>query len=83
MFLIDKYYVKDPWDIMYNKDVYLRILKLDTIYSWNNNELNVLDIFNNLPNLLFHGKDGSGKKSLIRMFLKRIFGKDLKSIKVK
>ena len=82
MFLIDKYYVKDPWDILYNQDVYLRMLKLDTIYSWNNKNLNVLDSFNNLPNLLFHGKDGSGKKSLIRMFLKRIFGKDLKSIKV-
>lgn len=82
MFLIDKYYVKDPWDILYNQDIYLRMLKLDNIYSWNNENLDVINSFNNLPNLLFHGKDGSGKKSLIRMFLKRLFGKDLKSIKV-
>lgn len=82
MFLIDKYYVKDPWDILYNQDIYKRMLKLDSTYSWNNEDLDVINSFNNLPNLLFHGKDGSGKKSLIRMFLKRIFGQDLKSIKV-
>jgi len=83
MFLIDKYDIKDPWDIEFNQDIYLRMLKLDTIYSWNNNHLNIDESFNNLPNLLFHGKDGSGKKSLIRLFLRRIFGKDLKSLKVK
>lgn len=83
MFLIDKYDIKDPWDIEFNQDIYLRMLKLDTIYSWNNNHLNIDESFNNLPNLLFHGKDGSGKKSLIRLLLRRIFGKDLKSLKVK
>mgnify|MGYP003706045135 CR=1 FL=1 len=83
MFLIDKYDIKDPWDIDFNKDIYIRMLKLDSIYSWNNKNLNVDESFNDLPNLLFHGKDGSGKKSLVRLFLKRIFGKDLKSLKVK
>lgn len=83
MFLIDKYDIKDPWDIQFNEDIYMRMLKLDTIYSWNNNNLDINNSFNSLPNLLFHGKNGSGKKSLIRLFLKRIFGKDLKSLKVK
>ena len=83
MFLIDKYDIKNPWDIDFNQDIYLRMLKLDTIYSWNNKNFNINNSFNNLPNLLFHGKDGSGKKSLIRLFLKRVFGKDLKSLKVK
>jgi len=82
MFLIDKYDIKNPWDILYNQEIYMRMLKLDTIYSWNNKDLNISDSFNDLPNLLFHGKNGSGKKSLIRMFLKRIFGKNLKSIKI-
>lgn len=83
MFLIDKYDIKNPWDIDFNQQIYLRMLKLDTIYSWNNNKLNIEKSFNDLPNLLFHGKDGCGKKSIIRLFLKRIFGKDLKSLKVK
>ena len=56
MFLIDKYDIKNPWDIDFNKDIYVRMLKLDSIYSWNNKDLSIEESFNNLPNLLFHGK---------------------------
>ena len=70
MFLIDKYDIKYPWDVMCNHDIYKRLLKLETLYSWNNINDNSKD-FDNLPNLLIHGKEGSGKKSLAKLFLKR------------
>jgi replication factor C subunit 3/5 len=82
MFLIDKYDIKYPWDVMCNHDIYKRLLKLETLYSWNNINDNSKD-FDNLPNLLIHGKEGSGKKSLARLFLKRVFNKDIKLLDVK
>lgn len=82
MFLIDKYDIKYPWDVMCNHDIYKRLLKLETLYSWNNINDNSKD-FDNLPNLLIHGKEGSGKKSLARLFLKRVFNKEIKLLDVK
>ena len=56
MFLIDKYDINNPWDVMCNHDIYKRLLKLETLYSWNNINDNSKD-FDNLPNLLIHGKE--------------------------
>ena len=82
MFLIDKYNINNPWDVMCNQDIYKRLLKLETLYSWDNINDNSKD-FDNLPNLLIHGKEGSGKKSLAKLFLKRVFNKNIKLLDVK
>ena len=84
MFLTDKYDVINPWDVMYNHVVYKRLLKLDSLYSWYNDDSIENDKnFDNLPNLLIHGKEGSGKKCLVKMFLRRIYGNNLKTLDVK
>ena len=51
-------------------------MKLETLYSWDNINDNSKD-FDNLPNLLIHGKEGSGKKSLAKLFLKEFLIKIL------
>ena len=81
MFLVDKYTINNPWDVHYNKEIYRKILKLDTLSSWNT-ENDMEDDFNNLPNILIHGQSGNGKKSLVRLLIKRIYGKNLKIKKV-
>ena len=60
-----------------------KILKLDDLNSWHNENLNNENEFDNLPNLLFHGRSGCGKKSLIRLFLKKIYNKNIKTLNVK
>ena len=67
MFLIDKYDINNPWDVTYNFDIYKRLLKLDSLNSWYNNDLNIDKYFDDLPNLLIHGKEGSGKKSIVKL----------------
>lgn len=73
MFLIDKYTVSDPWDVQFNKEIFRSILKLDSLNSWNTLK-NMENDFNNLPNLLVYGQPGNGKKSLVNLLLKRIYG---------
>ena len=34
MFLIDKYNIKNPWDVIYNIEIYKRLLKLKSLSSW-------------------------------------------------
>ena len=76
MFLIDKYTINNPWDVKYNKGIFKKILKLDTLESWDT--VNEMDKdFNNLPNILIYGQSGNGKKSLVKLLIKRIFGKKL------
>ena len=77
MFLIDKYTINNPWDVKYNKNIFKKILKLDNLYSWNNDK-NILDDFNNLPNILIYGQQGNGKKSLVKLLIKRIYGHKIK-----
>ena len=83
MFLIDKYDINNPWDVTYNFDIYKRLLKLDSLNSWYNNDLNIDKYFDDLPNLLIHGKEGSGKKSIVKLFLRRVYGDNLKKLNVK
>ena len=83
MFLIDKYDINDPWDVVYNFNIYKRLLKLDSLNSWYCKDLEKDKDFNNLPNILIHGKEGSGKKSIVKLFLRRIFGENLKKMNVK
>lgn len=79
MFLIDKYTIENPWDIQYNNDIIMRLLKLDTLYEWDNNSSSK---FNNLPNLLVYSQSGNGKKSLVKLLIKRIYGNNIKSKKI-
>ena len=83
MFLIDKYDINDPWDVVYNFNIYKRLLKLDSLNSWYCKDLEKEKDFDNLPNILIHGKEGSGKKSIVKLFLRRIFGENLKKMNVK
>lgn len=84
MFLLDKYQINDPWDVLYNKDIYKKLLKLDNLSSWYNKFLEEDKSFDNLPNILFHGKHGCGKKSIVKLFLKRLYGKNnVKKLNVK
>jgi len=77
MFLIDKYTIQNPWDVEYNNDIFKRVLNLQSLNSWSNDTLDEKDIFNDMPNLLIHGS--CGKKSLINLLFKRIYGENLKT----
>lgn len=82
MFLIDKYTINNTYDIKFNKIIFKKLLKLDSLFSWiNKNKIN--SDFNSLPNLLVYGQNGSGKKSLIRLLIKRIFGKNINTKSIK
>tara|TARA_B100000886_G_C20424964_1_gene493483 strand:+ start:4032 stop:5105 length:1074 start_codon:yes stop_codon:yes gene_type:complete len=83
MFLIDKYCINNPWDVIYNKNIYLKLLKLNNLNSWLDYEVNLKNKFNNLPNILVYGNEGSGKNSLIKLFLKRLYGQNIQKLNVK
>ena len=67
MLLIDKYKITSKDDIIFNQDIYNKLLKKST--------------FNTLPNLLIHGPSGCGKKTLIRLLLQEIYGIDVNNIR--
>jgi len=66
MFLIDKYNINNVNDILYNFKLY------DTVLGINHD-----DFFKSMPNLMFYGQDGSGKKTLIKLLLEKIYGKQV------
>jgi DNA polymerase III delta prime subunit len=66
MLLIDKYHIKNKEDITFHKEIYDKL--------FNNN-------YNDLPNLLIHGPQGSGKHTLINLLLKDIYGDDVNNIR--
>jgi replication factor C subunit 3/5 len=66
MIYIDKYKINNKDDLVFHKDIY------ENLYNLKNN---------NLPNLLFYGKAGSGKKTLINLFLKDLYGNSINNIK--
>jgi len=73
MFLIDKYRVKNLQDVIFHKEIYKKILNINSLYDSIENSKNDFD---NLPHLLVYGNYGSGKKTLINMLLRRIYGND-------
>lgn len=83
MFLLDKYSINEPSDVLFHYNLYKKLLKLNNLNSWMDDDINIKSKFCNIPNLLIYGKNGCGKRSLINLFLKTIYGKDLKSINVK
>ena len=75
MFFIDKYKIQNIKDIIYHKQIYKNLLKLDNNYDINNVlSKSILNTkYKNIPNILFYGPHNSGKQSLINIFIKYIF----------
>jgi len=67
MYLIDKYRSSDKEDAFFHKEI-----------------VEMLDIISkdeSTPCIIFHGPKGSGKKTLINIYLKMLFGKNVENIK--
>jgi len=60
MFLIDKYVINTKKDIIFNQDIYNNVFKPDFL--------------NNLTHIIVHGKNGSGKRTLIKCLINEIYG---------
>jgi replication factor C subunit 3/5 len=63
MFLIDKYSPKNPTEIFFHKKIIQKLIVISKDVS--------------IPHLLFYGPPGSGKKTLIRLFMEMLFGKSV------
>lgn len=80
MFLIDKYKLTSLNDVIFHKDLYKQILYLNNLTDINKEKEidNLLkeeeDLFNNIPHIYLYGPHGSGKRSLVNIFLKKIYG---------
>jgi len=70
IFLIDKYAVKDKYDLRFthHNAIYERLFGP----RFQKNDVN----YSHLPNLLVHGAPGSGKKTLISIVLRELYGPD-------
>lgn len=66
--LFAKYKVKSTSQILFNKEIYDLLISKTKDY-------------NNLPNLLIHGTNGVGKKTLINILLENIYNKKIYKIK--
>ena len=60
MFLIDKYLINNKKDIIFNHEVYENVFKPGFL--------------KNLTHLIVHGKNGSGKRTLIMCMLHELYG---------
>ena len=83
MFLIDKYKINSLQDVIFNKEIYNNLLYKKNInkdYKITNLSDYIFKKKNNfykkLPNLLIYGIEGSGKKSLINILIKKIYNLD-------
>lgn len=91
MFLIDKYRITDNYNILYHNEIYDKIFeKKDYTELLNQDPKNILKLrdiiygdYNNFPNIFIHGPSGSGKKTLINLILKDMFGEDIYNIQKK
>lgn len=72
MFIIDNYTINNNYDIIFNKSIYNNLFLLDSKKKEFNNN-NFGKKFPTIPNLLFYGLEGSGKKSLINFLIKKIY----------
>lgn len=63
-FLFDKYKPQEYDDIWFHKPLYDRLKKMS--------------IDNSIPHIIFHGSKGSGKKTMINIFLTMLYGKSVK-----
>jgi len=61
MFLIDKHVIKSKNNIIFHKELYEKVFKKDFL--------------DNLTHLIIHGKNGSGKRTLINCIINELYGK--------
>ena len=61
MFFVDKYNPKTLEESVFHNDIL--------------EQLKIISSDNSIPHLIFHGPKGSGKKTIIRLFLMMLFGK--------
>lgn len=75
MFLIDKYAITNKLDLRFehHRPVYEKLLGGNVLDGLGQNHPGD---FRHLPNLLIHGAPGSGKKTLITILLKELYGDD-------
>jgi replication factor C subunit 3/5 len=65
-FLVDEYSPNCYEDIFFHSDIYKR--------------LNVMSVDNSIPHVIFHGPPGVGKKTMINIFLKMIYGDNINKL---
>ena len=63
MFFVDKYYPKNIDESFFHKNLLKRLKFMASDES--------------IPHMIFHGISGSGKKTIINLFLKMIYGDDV------
>lgn len=67
MFFIDKYIPNEINKTYFHRDTY--------------NFLKIIGDDESIPHLVFYGMDGVGKKTMVRLFLKELFGEDVTNTK--
>jgi DNA polymerase III delta prime subunit len=60
MFFIDKYIPKNEDEFVFHKDIY--------------NILKIMSEDDSIPHVIFHGSSGTGKKTMVHLFMKMLFG---------
>ena len=65
-FLIDEFSPNNYKEIFFHKEIYDRLLKMS--YD------------NSIPHIIFHGVPGAGKKTMINIFLKMIYGDEISKL---
>ena len=90
MFLIDKYRITDIHNILYHNDIYAKIFEKKNYAQLLNQikedkQIKMKDVicgnYNDFPNIFVHGPSGSGKKTLINLILKDMFGDEIYNVK--
>jgi replication factor C subunit 3/5 len=90
MFLIDKYRITDIHNILYHNDIYTKIFEKKNYAQLLNQikedkQIKMKDVicgnYNDFPNIFVHGPSGSGKKTLINLILKDMFGDEIYNVK--
>jgi len=66
MFFIDKYGPNNKDEMFYNQDVY--------------DKLNIMSKDESIPHIIFYGPNGSGKKTIIKMFLEMLYDKSVHNL---
>ena len=68
MLLIDKYKCKNDYDVLYNEDIVKQLKNISK--------------YKNIPNIILYGNIGSGKKTLVNLFLKYVYNDDIFNLNV-
>lgn len=67
MFFIDKYIPKTEEELVFHKHIY--------------NILKIMSEDDSIPHIIFHGSTGTGKKTMVQLFMKLLFGDSILNYK--